>query len=72
MNWFKLPRKINPVFDPTGIEKTLEIKFSIFGLANIIVTSDSGIAVVPYLLNAKKSSVMHARFKSVVFKNWLV
>ena len=57
------------MLDPTGIDRTLVFGSLNFGHAKIIVTSESCIVVVPYLLSAKSSVVMHAMFKLVVFKN---
>ena len=67
--WFKLARKIVPVFDPIGIEGTNLFRAMNFVQVYIIATTVTCISGVPDLLSIKKFVKMQAMFKSIVFEN---
>ena len=61
--------KIIPMFDPIGIQRTPV--YGVMSLGHVLITdnSDPYVAVVHYLMSAKKYVVLQAMYKSAVFKD---
>ena len=55
-----MAKEIIPLFKPMGNERTLVSGAMELGHVQIIVTTETSIVVVPYILSAKESVVMQA------------
>ena len=69
MAWLKLAGQLVLMFDPIGTERTLV--YGAMSLGHVLITdnSDPYVAVVHYLMSAKKYVVLQAMYKSAVFKD---